>query len=363
MTPHPDFFMQIALEEAYKGLGRTHPNPPVGAIIVKHGKILGKGFHAKAGSAHAEVNAVIDAKAHGENLAGAEIYVTLEPCNHTGKTPPCTQAILDAGIQKVIILNQDPNPNVCGEGAVYLKNHGVHVEFCQNPDLIEKGKEILQYFVCSVLKKRPFITLKIAASLDGKISANKETRTCITGKQSQKYVHRLRNEHDAILIGSSTARIDNPLLTVREYPSQDEHQPTRILLYSLLSTPSDSHIFNSQAPTIVFHYLQVDKEKRKLLLAKNVTCIPVEKKNNQLDIKFILNELHRIGFSSIFVEGGAQIFESFLRENLVDKLYYFCAPIWLGKEGVGIQNSLEILKNSHIKHLDPDIILISNQNL
>ncbi len=331
MSAEDSFFMGIALEEARKGLGRTSPNPSVGAVVVRDGKIVGRGYHKKAGTPHAEVHALVDA---GELARGATIYVTLEPCNHTGRTPPCSHAVLEAGIVRVVIGQHDPNPIASGGGSYLLANglevlKGVREEECRQ----------LNYpFIKHVNTGMPWVVMKAGMSLDGRISYQKGSGGPITGKQSWNVVHSLRNQLDAILIGIETATIDDPSLTTR-LEGQKGKDPLRVVLDSHLRLSPDSKMLKqeSAAATWVFCTTDASKEKEERLLQAGAVIHRVATTTrNRLDLEGVLKVLGKNNILSLLVEGGAGVHGSFLQQRLVDEVYLFVAPFFIGSAGTAL---------------------------
>ncbi len=283
----------------------------VGAILVKDGERIGEGYHTKFGAAHAEVEAIKNATASPE---GATLYVTLEPCCHQGKTGPCTEAIIEAGISKVIVAVRDPSEKVSGKGIGALREAGIEVEV----GLLEKdARELNRFFFTYHEKKRPFVTLKAAISLDGKIAEAPGEQTALTGMPAQRYLHGLRHEHQAILVGAGTVLTDNPHLGVRHVEGRD---PLRVVLTGLRKLPKTLAIF---------------RDENVLLLSDK-------------NIPKVLHELYEKEITSVLVEGGQKIFESFLAAQLVDELQLFLAPTFLGKKAVPFA---ELKKPLHLKHV------------
>lgn len=325
------FFMELALAEARKGIGRTSPNPCVGAIVVQEGRIVGRGYHKKAGTPHAEIHALADA---GEDACGATMYVTLEPCNHTGRTPPCSHAVLNAGIVKVVIGLKDPNPLAQG-GGEYLSVHGVEVVtgVCE-----QECRQINQPFIKHVTTGLPWVVMKAGMSLDGRITYRKGHGEAITGQESGVLVHSLRNRLDAILIGVKTARIDNPSLTTR-LESQDARDPLRVILDSRLRLDPTSTLLTqpSLAETWVFCSFAALKDREKRLEEAGAVIYRVgQDEQGQLDLTDILTILGKHNINSLLVEGGAGIHGSFLKQELVDELYLLFAPFFIGDSGVPV---------------------------
>ena len=327
ITSNDELFMKMAISEAQKGLGFTSPNPAVGAVIVKDGKVVGRGYHKRAGDNHAEVNAIIDA---GDKCKEATIYVTLEPCNHTGKTPPCTQAILKAGIKKVVIGALDPNPKVKGGGANFLLSKGIDVV---TGCLEKECKKTLAPFAKFIKTELPWIRAKVASSLDGKIATKTGHSKWITNEKARGFGQTLRRYSDAILIGKNTAILDNPSLTYRGADSENKSL-IRIILDTNLSCPTDLKIFSTtkNAPTIVVCKKELRKsDKKDKLEEKNVKILEVETdESNKLNLTELLKQLGKMQIQSILVEGGATLHGSFWDSGLVDEAFFFFAPIIIG---------------------------------
>jgi len=320
-------FMRAAIGLAQKGMGFTSPNPAVGAVIVKNDKIVGRGFHEKAGAPHAEVNAIRDA---GQSCSGADIYVTLEPCNHTGRTPPCTRAILEAGLKQVFIGARDPNPSVRGGGAEFLESQGIKVF----TGLLEKEcMLLLAPFAKAVKRQMPWVRAKTACSLDGRIATRTGHSKWITNEKARQYGQRLRRMSDAILVGKGTVLADNPSLTWRPAGRKNTSKKLlRVILDSRLETPVDFQVFkpDKSAPTLVA-CSNPDKEKINALMEKGVQTVtlPADEKGRP-DILALLEYLGQRGIHSLLVEGGAEILGSFYDQGLVDEAFFFFAPIVIG---------------------------------
>lgn len=330
-SPRPDAeYMAIALEEARKGQGRTAPNPCVGAVVVRQGKIVGRGYHHRAGTPHAEVNALAAA---GELAAGATLYVTLEPCNHTGRTPPCTEAILRAGISRVVVGMNDPNPRVAGGGNGYLVDRGVEVTAGV---LAAECTALNRPFVKHSTTGLPWVTMKAGMSLDGRISYGPGQGGRITGAAAQLATHRLRNTLDAILIGIGTALVDNPSLTTRLPPEESGRDPLRIVLDTHLRLPSDAKLLiqESQAQTWIFCGEDAPAAAEEALTRAGARVHRVATtQGGRLDWREILSRLGQAGLTSVLVEGGAGVHASLLQIGLVDEAYLFLAPLFIGDQG------------------------------
>lgn len=324
-------FMRLALQEAKKGIGRTSPNPCVGAVVVKNGAVVGRGYHKKAGTPHAEIHAL---QAAGRQAKGATLYVTLEPCNHTGRTPPCTEAILGFGISRVVIGMPDPNLMVAGGGAEYLSSQGVAV-FCgiMEPECRGINLPFIKYSTTGL----PWVTMKAGMSLDGRIAAFPGQTTMITGSNSWRRVHTLRHGVDAILIGIGTALTDDPSLTTRLPNSGTGRDPLRVILDTDLRLPVAAKMLqqDSAAQTWIFGGRDADEKRRAGLETAGavIKTVPVAG-NGSLDLNGVLTELGKARVTSLLVEGGSRVHGSFLEAGLVDQVMLFVAPKFIGDQGV-----------------------------
>ncbi|NPA39546.1 MAG: bifunctional diaminohydroxyphosphoribosylaminopyrimidine deaminase/5-amino-6-(5-phosphoribosylamino)uracil reductase RibD [Thermodesulfobacteria bacterium] len=318
-----EVFMKLALKEGEKGLGYTSPNPAVGAVIVKDGKVIAKGFHRFYGGPHAEVEAIQKA---GNLAKGATIYVTLEPCNHYGKTPPCTLKILEAGIKRVVCGIRDPNP-VAGGGLDFLKSKGIKVK----SGVLEYETRILtRFFLSRVIRKRPWVISKVAASLDGKTAVSTGDSKWITGLKARKRGHYLRKICDAIIVGKNTVIADDPELTCRYVKGKN---PLRVVLDTNLSLSTNYKIFDTrETPTIVVCKKGISKTKLRDFAKKGVEVWELTLKDGKPDLSELLYRLLEVGINSVLVEGGATVHGSFLKEGLTDEVWYFVGPIIIGDE-------------------------------
>ncbi|MFC1845256.1 bifunctional diaminohydroxyphosphoribosylaminopyrimidine deaminase/5-amino-6-(5-phosphoribosylamino)uracil reductase RibD [Thermodesulfobacteriota bacterium] len=324
-------YMRQALREAKKGIGKTSPNPCVGAVIVKNNKVVGKGYHKRAGTPHAEIHALKEA---GKRAKEATLYVTLEPCNHTGRTPPCTEAVLKAGISRVVIGVLDPNPGVAGGGAETLAAKGVAIS---SHILENECREIILPFIKHTTTGLPWVIMKAGMSLDGRIAAASGQSTRITGQESVRRVHTLRNQVDAILVGIGTALVDDPSLTTRLHGRVSGRDPLRLVLDADLRLPETATIIQqeSSAQTWIFCARGADKKKRSKLEGAGaiVKTVPVSSQG-RLDLKAVLTELGKNQITTVLVEGGSKVHGSFLQANLADQIILFVAPVFLGDQGV-----------------------------
>lgn len=320
-----DIFMRRALHLAERARGRTSPNPLVGAVVVRDGQVVGEGYHRKAGTPHAEVHALNQA---GAMAKGATLYVTLEPCAHYGRTPPCAEAIVKAGIRKVVAAMTDPNPKVAGKGLEYLKKHGVEVV---NGFMEDEARQLNEAFLKYITTGMPYVVLKMAMSLDGKIATFTGDSKWITGQEAREFVHCLRDSHDAILVGIGTVLADNPRLTTR-LPGGSGRDPIRIILDSKLRIPLDSQVLKSRsnAQTIIATTEQYDPAKKKLLEQMGALVLVLPATNGRVDLTKLLQALAAREITSILVEGGSSVNASFIETGLVDKVYAFIAPKIIG---------------------------------
>lgn len=331
MQPNHGWYMGQALDEARKGLGRTSPNPAVGAVVVKGGEIVGRGYHRKAGTPHAEVHALADA---GERAQGATLYVTLEPCNHTGRTPPCTEAVLQAGISRVVIGMPDPNPRVAGGGAAYLRDRGLDV--CMGVREAE-CRELNLPFLRHSATGLPWVIMKAGLSLDGRISFRAGQGGAVTGSEAKQFVHGVRNRVDAILVGIGTALIDNPSLTTRLDGVDAVRDPLRIVLDSQLRLPPEARLLRqrSAAETWVFCDESADRLREVQLAHAGAKVIRLPKGGDgRIDLRGLLRYLGEKNILSMLVEGGAHIHGAFWAQGLVDELLLIYAPFLIGNQGM-----------------------------
>ena len=317
--------MRQALRLAAKGRGFVSPNPMVGSVVVQQEEVVGQGFHQRVGGPHAEINALRDA---GEKARGATLYVTLEPCNHHGRTPPCTQAVLEAGVTQVIIGMLDPNPRVAGGGAQFLRSHDVQVI---SGVLEMECRRLNQAFIKHMTTGLPLVTLKAATTLDGRIATRTGDSRWISGGLSRRFVHRLRCDLDAILVGIGTALSDDPLLTVRGV-RKPCRQPVRVILDSDLRLPLTSQLLATieHAPVWVACREQAAQRHRQALTDAGVEVLALPPGEHGVDLNALLRELGGRGINSLLVEGGAHILGAFLEQRLADEFYFFYAPKILG---------------------------------
>ena len=358
-----EHYMRIALKLARRGIGATSPNPMVGALIVRNDQIVGRGYHPMAGEPHAEVFALRRA---GELARGATLYVTLEPCCHYGRTPPCTDAIIKAGIARVVCSMEDPNPLVCGKGFQRLREAGIEVTLGV---LEEDARKLNEVFIKYVRTRLPFVTIKAAMSIDGKIATYTGDSRWITGEKARRYAHILRAHHDAIMVGIGTVLADNPRLTVRLQPGQMRapRNPVRVIVDTHARIPLDANLLvENPGDTIIATTSFAPSEKLESLKDLGAKVIVTDPKEGRVDIKEVLIELGRQGITSVLVEGGGSLNASLLGEGLVDKVLVFIAPKIIGGkdaitwvEGTGARTigGCATLSISRVRRFRGDILL------
>ena len=320
-------YMRRALRLGEKGLGYTTPNPAVGAVVARQGMILGEGWHQKAGTPHAEVHAL---RAAGDAAKGADMYVTLEPCNHTGRTPPCTHAILQAGIRRVVIGTLDPNPKVAGGGTEFLQDKGIEVE---TGCLRDKCRLLIAPFAKHMLTGMPWVRSKVACSLDGRIATRTGHSKWITNQQARRSGHRLREISDAILVGKGTIVADDPQLTCRK-GKKTVKDPIRVVLDSELNVDPTSRIcrLKSSAPTVIIgvEAKSTDEQRKALEASGTKVWFTPPDGQGRVNIKDVLRMLGDFGAQSILVEGGATVHGAFWDRAFVDEAFFYYAPMVIG---------------------------------
>jgi diaminohydroxyphosphoribosylaminopyrimidine deaminase/5-amino-6-(5-phosphoribosylamino)uracil reductase len=343
--------MQMALALAARGRGRTSPNPMVGAVIVNDGNVVGRGFHARAGEAHAEVVAMREA---GERNVGATLYVTLEPCSHVGKTPPCADAVIEAGIQRVVAAMEDPNPLVMGQGFEKLRQAGIQVEVgC----LAQEARRLNETFITYHELRRPFVTIKWAMSLCGRTAHDSGQSKWISNKLSREYGHRLRSQHDAVMVGIGTVLADDPMLNVR-LPNYNGPQPKRIVIDGDLSIPTRARLLRERAGSeiILFTTTFAKTEMVRHFESEGCRVVVIPSQRRIIDMSQVLSEMANLGIQSVLIEGGRQIHTSLLAKKLVDKIVVFVSPKIFGGamlrapvEDLGIPNVENALQLRDVK--------------
>lgn len=362
-----DQWMKQALNLAEKGKGYVAPNPMVGCVIVSdEGELIGQGYHQKYGSAHAEVNAVESIK-DPSALKNATVYVTLEPCSHHGKTPPCAPMLGSLPIKRVVVAMQDPNPAVNGKGILHLRNKGIEVE---TGVLKTEAENLNEFFIHHQTFGRPFITLKIAQTADGYLAAADGESQWISGKQSRKMVHKWRSEYDAVLVGRTTAMVDNPTLTVRHVSGR---QPQRIVIDGPYGLPRELNLFTDkfEEKTTILTWNKeassMDADPMLRVMQQNYfrgEVLQVSKLDDHVDLRQAFKLLGEKGITSVLVEGGQQLSSALIRQGLVDKLELFIAPKLLGAGtrsllNIGINKMKEIadLKDVSWTKVGDDMLL------
>ena len=344
-------FMDLALTEARKGLGRTSPNPSVGAVVVKAGRVLARAHHARAGSPHAEIVALRKA---GAQARGSTLYVTLEPCNHHGRTPPCTDAILAAGVKRVLAAVRDPNPKVRGGGLARLRRAGVQVEVGLGQGL---AKRLYQPWFHYVTSNLPYVTLKAAVTADGKLATRSGDSRWITSPSSRELVHQLRDRVDAVLVGAGTVRADDPQLTTR---LPGTRSPLRVVLDGMLRTSAKAKVY--RPGHVVFSAVRPKPGDR-----RNVIVLPGKQ---GLSLRQVLRRLAEVGVVHLMVEGGAEVFTQFIERGLWDDLRLFVAPKLAGPGGLSwfqgrsaarMRNAIG-LGSFRVRPIPPDMLLRVERN-
>lgn len=349
-------YMKMALALARKGMGSVSPNPMVGAVVVKNGKIVGKGYHKRYGEAHAEVNALIDA---GKAAKGATLYLNLEPCCHFGKTPPCTDAVIKAGIKRVVAGMTDPNPKVAGKGFEILGNAGIEVTAGV---LEDDSRRLNEGFIKRITTGQPFVILKIAASMDGKTATRNNESKWITSETSRICVHRTRGQVDAVITGIGTVLADDPLLNVRV--GRVKRNPLRVVVDSLLKVPISANVVGEN--TLFVTTERADENSVELLESRGAEVEIFKSREGRVDLPLMMNYLGNRGINSVMIEAGQELSASLLAEGLVDKVLFFYAPKIIGGVkapgivgGVGIERLSDAikLKKLNIKKVGEDIMV------
>lgn len=355
-------YMSRALKLAERGKGQVSPNPLVGAVIAKKGRIVGQGYHVQAGLPHAEIIALKEA---GKRAKGSTLYVNLEPCSHFGRTPPCTEEIIGSGIKKVVIAMKDPNPLNSGKGISRLKSAGIEV----TTDILEdKAQRLNEAFSKFIIRREPFVVMKIAASLDGKIATSTGQSKWITGKEARQYVQELRREADAILVGINTVIKDDPWLTIRSNRrgKKSQRHPLRVVVDSQARIPLRAKVLKGSARTIVATTRYADKVKVKALENKGAKVLIVGSKKKRVDLVKLMRELGKLNIVNLLIEGGGEINASAFASRLVDKAIFFLAPRIMGGreaptavEGKGIKRISQAipLHNLTIRKVGDDLMV------
>lgn len=330
-------FMNYALQLAARAAGRTSPNPLVGCVIVKDQKVIGEGYHHKAGTPHAEVHALRQA---GIDAKGATAYVTLEPCSHFGRTPPCADALIEAGIQRVVVAMQDPNPKVGGAGLTRLEKAGIQVEVGL---LAAKAEKMNRPFLKAIQTGLPYLLYKAAATLDGKIATETGDSKWISNESSRRLAHELRNQLDVILVGSETVLNDNPALTCRIHEGRD---PVRVIVDGALKIPLNAQVLfsSSFSPCIIATSLSASQEKLEILKGLPNVEVWQYPEPRQVPLKQLMHDLVIRGWNSVLLEGGGGLAGALFNAELVDEVEFYFAPKLIGGAGPSLLSGLKIYK-------------------
>lgn len=337
-------FMRRAFDLALNATGRTSPNPLVGCVIVKNGQIVGEGYHHKAGTPHAEVHALAAAK---DQAQGATVYVTLEPCSHFGRTPPCADALIRAEVKRVVVAMMDPNPLVAGQGIERLRQAGIHVDAGL---LLQDAARINEVFIKSITTGLPFVVYKTAMTLDGKIATETGDSNWVSNEESRHYVHQLRDRYDVIMVGSETVLHDNPALTCRLPGGKD---PVRLIVDGQLRIPEKAQVLTAskQSPCIIATTQAASPDKvERLKLLEQVEVWQYDTLRH-VPLQKLLSDLVRRGWTSVLLEGGGGLAGTLLREQFIDKVEFFIAPKLVGGNGPSPLSGL------HIQHMADALML------
>ncbi len=362
MVDADDRFMWMSIDLARQGRGRTSPNPMVGAVVVQGSEVVATGYHQAAGSPHAEVIALEKA---GDNAIGATLYLNLEPCAHQGRTGPCTEAIINSGIARVVAAMEDPNPLVAGRGFARLQEAGVKVKVGV---LEEKAKQLNEVFIRYITDKMPFVSLKVAMSLDGKIGTKTGESHWITGEKARQFVHRLRDNTDVIMVGIDTVLKDDPRLTTRMEGGGGK-DPLRVVVDSTARLPLEAKVINSgsKAHTILAVTEQAPRDKLRALQSRGVEVLTMPAIDNRVNLQVLMKSLAERELTAVLVEGGGTLNFSLLESGLIDKFFVFIAPIVIGGrdsptafagKGVDSLKNAWSIENIELKQFDRDLLLI-----
>lgn len=352
-------FMQEALCLARHGMGTVSPNPMVGAIIVKDNAVVGKGYHKRAGTEHAEILALREA---GDLAQGATLYVTLEPCAHYGRTPPCVGAIIRSGITRVVVAMEDPNPKVAGKGVSTLLSANLEVRVGV---LEEEARMLNEVYVKSVMAGLPFVVLKYAMTMDGKIATYVGDSKWVTEEPARKLVHQLRNTYDAVVVGVGTVLADNPRLTVRGLRDASRN-PVRVIIDSYLRTPLDAKVLSEPGKVIIATTKGVPLQRIEEFEDRGVEILAVGEYSNRVDLLVLAQELIKRDITSLLLECGGSLSASFLESGLVDKVLCFIAPKIIGGEGaitpvegrgIRLMRDCLALQNTSVCKIGQDVLI------
>ncbi len=353
MIQHENY-MKRCMELAKLGEGKVSPNPLVGAVVLdKEGNLAGEGYHEKYGEAHAEINALNMA---GEKACQGILYINLEPCCHYGKTPPCVDRVIESGIKTLVPGMTDPNPRVAGKGIKKIRDAGIEV--IENV-LNKECRKLNEIFIKSITRKKPFIAIKTASTMDGKIATSTAKSKWITSESAREEVHRLRNKYDAIITGSATVIADNPALTCR---LRQGRNPVRVIIDSKLITPENSMVYQDEQTQVIIATSENSTGKYPC----RVEFLKCPLINDKLDLEFLINKLYEKGIYSILIESGAKLNGAFLKQKLVDKVYFFLAPKIMGDknaissfEGLITETPERCIKLEfqEVKRFPPDLMI------
>jgi diaminohydroxyphosphoribosylaminopyrimidine deaminase/5-amino-6-(5-phosphoribosylamino)uracil reductase len=355
--------MREALRLARKGRGRTSPNPVVGAVIVRKGRVIATGYHRKPGSNHAEIDAL--AKIGGKVRKGDTLYLTLEPCHHHGRTPPCTEAILGSGLRRVVVGMKDPNPNVTGGGCEFLARKGVEVKV---GILESECRRLNEFFLKFVTTGRPFVIAKSALTMDGWTATSTGHSEWITNERSRQFVHRLRDEVDALMVGIGTVLADDPSLNTR-LENRKGKDPVRIIVDTHLRIPDNARVLNIDSPSMTVVVVGDDVPAKRLesIQKEGVSTLLCPKKAGRMDLAALMDLLGKRSITSLLLEGGSTLMGTMIRERLIDKFYIFKAPKILGGSdgvpmatgpGPEMMDQCLSLRDVKIRRFGDDILLV-----
>lgn len=351
------------MQLAAQGRGSTSPNPNVGAVIARQGEIIGEGWHRRVGEAHAEREAIADAESRGHDVAGATMYVTLEPCAHEGRQPPCAELLVEKGLAEVVIGCPDPNPKTAGRGPRQLRDAGIKVREA-DPEVADRARLAVQEFRKHVQTGKPLVTLKMAMSLDGRVATDQGDSRWISSPESRRLVHEWRAASDAVAVGSGTVRDDDPRLTAREV--EVERQPARVLFVTDAVIPEDAAVFEDidSARLIVIVGPEADPDRISRLEADGAEVLTVDGEDRSASFSEAMSSLGSLGFTSLLLEGGPVIAGAALAGGEVDRLELFVAPILLGSgrsvvegEGVGSIADAPTALETGLSRVGPDLLV------
>jgi diaminohydroxyphosphoribosylaminopyrimidine deaminase/5-amino-6-(5-phosphoribosylamino)uracil reductase len=353
--------MERAIELAKMGWGRTNPNPLVGAVFVKDGRVIAEGFHRALGKSHAEVDALDNA---AEDVSGSTLYVNLEPCSHYGRTPPCAKAIIDANLKKVVVAMLDPNPKVSGRGIKMLRDAGIEVKVGV---LENEALKLNEIFINYIVNKKPFVIMKSAVTLDGKIATASGDSKWITGEDARNYVHVIRDRVSAIMVGINTVLKDNPSLTTRR-TDKEGRDPIRIIVDSKGILPEDSNVINgdSKAGVILATTSGIDEKKEERLSQRGIKVIKADDTDKRVNLQVLMDELYKLEIDSVLLEGGGTLNSSAISSGIVNKVMYFIAPKIIGGknaptsvegDGADKMNKALMIRDISIRKYGDDILL------